>query len=42
MSRPTPCAGWSLRDLLARMTVQHRGFAAAAAGPIVEQYTGPR
>jgi uncharacterized protein (TIGR03086 family) len=30
--RPTPCAGWSLGDLLAHMTAQHRGFAAAARG----------
>jgi uncharacterized protein (TIGR03086 family) len=29
---PTPCTGWSLLDLLAHMTVQHRGFAAAARG----------
>jgi uncharacterized protein (TIGR03086 family) len=28
----TPCAGWNLVDLLAHMTVQHRGFAAAARG----------
>jgi uncharacterized protein (TIGR03086 family) len=32
LSRPTPCAGWDLGALLAHMTVQHRGFAAAAAG----------
>lgn len=32
LSRPTPCAGWDLADLLAHMTVQHRGFAAAARG----------
>jgi uncharacterized protein (TIGR03086 family) len=32
LCRPTPCAGWSLADLLAHMTVQHRGFAAAARG----------
>lgn len=32
LSRPTPCAGWNLADLLAHMTVQHRGFAAAAHG----------
>jgi uncharacterized protein (TIGR03086 family) len=32
LDRPTPCAGWDLRALLAHMTVQHRGFAAAAAG----------
>lgn len=28
----TPCAGWNLADLLTHMTVQHRGFAAAARG----------
>jgi uncharacterized protein (TIGR03086 family) len=28
----TPCEGWNLADLLAHMTVQHRGFAAAARG----------
>ena len=32
MSRATPCAGWDLGDLLTHMTVQHRGFAAAARG----------
>jgi uncharacterized protein (TIGR03086 family) len=32
LSRVTPCAGWSLADLLTHMTVQHRGFAAAARG----------
>ena len=32
LSRPTPCTGWNLADLLAHMTVQHRGFAAAAHG----------
>src|SRR6478609_9418299 len=32
LGRPTPCAGWKLFDLLAHMTVQHRGFAAAARG----------
>ncbi len=30
--RPTPCDGWDLLDLLAHMTIQHRGFAAAARG----------
>ncbi|HEY9332735.1 MAG TPA: TIGR03086 family metal-binding protein [Streptomyces sp.] len=30
--RSTPCAGWKLRQLVAHMTAQHRGFAAAAAG----------
>ena len=32
LHRPTPCAGWTLGDLLAHMTAQHRGFAAAARG----------
>ena len=32
LSLPTPCAGWDLRALLAHMTAQHRGFAAAARG----------
>ena len=32
LHRPTPCAGWNLADLLAHMTVQHYGFAAAARG----------
>lgn len=31
-SAPTPCAEWNLADLLAHMTAQHRGFAAAIAG----------
>ncbi|QIV80884.1 TIGR03086 family metal-binding protein [Mycolicibacterium frederiksbergense] len=29
---PTPCAGWTVADLLAHMTVQHRGFAASVRG----------
>ena len=32
LNTPTPCAGWNLADLLAHMTAQHRGFAAAARG----------
>jgi uncharacterized protein (TIGR03086 family) len=32
LSKVTPCVGWTLADLLAHMTVQHRGFAAAARG----------
>jgi uncharacterized protein (TIGR03086 family) len=32
LGRPTPCALWTLGDLLAHMTAQHRGFAAAARG----------
>lgn len=37
LSKPTPCAGWNLADLLTHMTVQHRGFAAAARGHGAEQ-----
>ena len=29
LDRPTPCAGWALRDLLAHLVGQHHGFAAA-------------
>jgi uncharacterized protein (TIGR03086 family) len=32
LSRATPCAGWTLRDLLEHMIAQHYGFAAASAG----------
>jgi uncharacterized protein (TIGR03086 family) len=32
LSRPTPCAGWMLADLLSHMIAQHRGFAIAATG----------
>ncbi|MFF2851657.1 TIGR03086 family metal-binding protein [Streptomyces sp. NPDC058001] len=32
LTRPTPCSAWTLADLLAHMTAQHRGFAAAALG----------
>ncbi|MFD1498127.1 maleylpyruvate isomerase N-terminal domain-containing protein, partial [Streptosporangium lutulentum] len=32
LGRSTPCDGWTLADLLAHMTVQHHGFAAAAEG----------
>ncbi|WP_197694342.1 TIGR03086 family metal-binding protein [Mycobacterium sp. 852002-40037_SCH5390672] len=32
LRRSTPCAGWNLLDLLAHMTAQHHGFAAAARG----------
>jgi len=32
LNRETPCAGWTLGDLLAHMTVEHQGFAAAARG----------
>lgn len=30
--RDTPCAGWTLRRLVAHMAAQHHGFAAAAHG----------
>ncbi|MEU0393634.1 TIGR03086 family metal-binding protein [Streptomyces sp. NPDC006208] len=30
--RPTPCSAWTLAELLAHMTAQHHGFAAAALG----------
>jgi len=30
--RPTPCDGWSLRDLVVHMIADNRGFAAAARG----------
>lgn len=32
LDRPTPCAGWTVAQLLAHMTVQHRGFAASIRG----------
>jgi uncharacterized protein (TIGR03086 family) len=32
LHRSTPCDGWDLSQLLAHMTVQHRGFAEAARG----------
>lgn len=32
LARPTPCGDWTLAGLIAHMTVQHDGFAAAAAG----------
>lgn len=32
LGRPTPCSAWTLADLLAHMTAQHHGFAAAALG----------
>lgn len=30
--KPTPCSAWTLHGLLAHMTTQHHGFAAAAEG----------
>lgn len=32
LGKPTPCAEWSLGKLVEHMTIQHNGFAAAAAG----------
>jgi uncharacterized protein (TIGR03086 family) len=33
LDRPSPCAGWDLRALLAHMIGQNHGFAAAVRGP---------
>jgi uncharacterized protein (TIGR03086 family) len=40
---PTPCAQWTLRDLLVHMIRENRGFAAAAAGEISDRssWTSP-
>ncbi|MBB5790198.1 TIGR03086 family metal-binding protein [Jiangella mangrovi] len=32
LAMPTPCAGWTLLDLLTHMATQHYGFAAASRG----------
>ncbi|OXM50521.1 TIGR03086 family metal-binding protein [Amycolatopsis alba] len=32
LTKPTPCSAWTLHGLLAHMTTQHHGFAAAAGG----------
>lgn len=32
LTAPTPCAGWTLQDLLEHMIIQHYGFAAASRG----------
>lgn len=32
LTRPTPCAGWDLRQLFDHLIVENRGFAAAAQG----------
>ncbi len=42
LSKPTPCAGWNLRDLLSHMIAQHRGFAAAARGDDDPNHWQPR
>jgi uncharacterized protein (TIGR03086 family) len=36
LARPTPCAGWTLADLLAHMTVQQHGFADASTGAVTQ------
>jgi uncharacterized protein (TIGR03086 family) len=36
LGRSTPCAGWTLEDLLGHMIAQHHGFAAAADGNITD------
>jgi uncharacterized protein (TIGR03086 family) len=43
LSRATPCGLWTLADLLAHMTIQHRGFARAAggAGSVVADWSPP-
>ncbi|HEY2576964.1 MAG TPA: TIGR03086 family metal-binding protein [Streptosporangiaceae bacterium] len=45
LGKPTPCAAWNVSELLAHMTVQHYGFAAAARGngadPVVWQAPAP-
>ncbi|WP_328581822.1 TIGR03086 family metal-binding protein [Streptomyces sp. NBC_00370] len=37
LERPTPCAGWTLRDLLGHMTAHQHGFAAAADGAVSDR-----
>src|ERR1700759_3055435 len=32
LGRATPCDGWTVAGLLSHLSVQHRGFAAAARG----------
>jgi uncharacterized protein (TIGR03086 family) len=41
LARPTPCQGWTLADLLAHLTAQHRGFAAAAREAVGGATGGP-
>jgi uncharacterized protein (TIGR03086 family) len=42
LHRPTPCVGWDLRALLAHMTGQDRGFAAAVLADVSEEAFVPR
>src|SRR5580700_10605758 len=38
LARPTPCPDWTLAELLAHMTAQHNGFAAAAAERVMAAF----
>lgn len=42
LDAPTPCAGWTLRDLLRHMVGNNNGFAVAALGeaPVAEVWDG--
>jgi uncharacterized protein (TIGR03086 family) len=42
LDRPTPCAGWDLRTLLAHMIGQDHGFAAAALADVSTEAFEPR
>jgi len=42
LARPTPCAGWTLGDLIGHMTAQHYGWTAAAAGHGARGRSGAR
>jgi uncharacterized protein (TIGR03086 family) len=42
LDRPTPCAGWDLRTLLAHMIGQDHGFAAAALADVSKEAFEPR
>ncbi len=42
LDRPTPCAGWDLRTLLAHMVGQDHGFAAAALADVSAEAFAPR
>ncbi|MEU4802872.1 TIGR03086 family metal-binding protein [Actinosynnema sp. NPDC023587] len=42
LDRPTPCAGWDLKALLAHMIGQDHGFAAAASADVGEDAFRPR
>ncbi|MEU5692823.1 TIGR03086 family metal-binding protein [Actinosynnema sp. NPDC020468] len=42
LTRPTPCAGWDLHDLLAHMIGQDHGFAAAVLADVPVEAFAPR